>query len=459
MARTMIQAIEIMRSELSSIQIKPGRLIYCYDSQECFFDSSEYTRKQITDFVYLESEDERLALLAPLPNKLYIIKNTGKIYRYIDTEWFLMSDPISVIDIICSFEELTPMTMTRGNQKIAPRTVSTAVYTASGDILEDVIANISKVSMTDSVYVTTIENQTSIPIPFPFNDYLVNGNRFNIYIGGLRIDETKYGLSQDGLAITFNSNGPTNLPVGTEIVFVFVYNSKVPPNTITHVDGGYIVGGTILTQALKHLTDSYMTKDHSVLPTSLALNTLYDVLTARIDLLSNGLALHATSTGTTTAHVITKAGYTLVDGATIYLTLGQDMAAGSVTLQINGGTPIHVVSNGGTNTVTTIPANSEVCLSYSAIKNKFTIISGELYKVKSRVYPMTCAGGETSFEPTLSDFNPLYDNIKVYQGNVRLFEGINYNLTGTNTITLINYAAKAGESFVFEVEKVVKLNA
>lgn len=75
------QSIETIKSKLSTIPVTTGQVIYVGDTQEIYFDSSEGIREQIKDLIILETEAERLVIIAPL-QKLYYVKNTSALWIY-----------------------------------------------------------------------------------------------------------------------------------------------------------------------------------------------------------------------------------------------------------------------------------------------------------------------------------------------------------------------------------------
>ncbi len=74
-------------------QISPvadGQFIVATDSRELFYDDGSL-RIPLADIVFLNTEDEREAILAPLP-KCYFVIDSSKLYVWDGTEWTVIND-------------------------------------------------------------------------------------------------------------------------------------------------------------------------------------------------------------------------------------------------------------------------------------------------------------------------------------------------------------------------------
>ena len=79
---SIVQHIKVLDSQLANIKIVAGSTIYTRDTGKHFIDISDTERVQISDIIYIDTDKERIALLAPLPDKLYITRDTNKIWIY-----------------------------------------------------------------------------------------------------------------------------------------------------------------------------------------------------------------------------------------------------------------------------------------------------------------------------------------------------------------------------------------
>lgn len=74
--------IQLDKSDIESLPIKPGSIIVSKDSKELMFDTQDSQRIRIGDLIYLEKETDRISLLTPMPEKLYYVKETNMIWYY-----------------------------------------------------------------------------------------------------------------------------------------------------------------------------------------------------------------------------------------------------------------------------------------------------------------------------------------------------------------------------------------
>ena len=79
---SIVQHIKVLDSQLANIKIVAGSTIYTRDTGKHFIDISDTERVQISDIIYIDTDKERSALLAPLPDKLYITRDTNKVWIY-----------------------------------------------------------------------------------------------------------------------------------------------------------------------------------------------------------------------------------------------------------------------------------------------------------------------------------------------------------------------------------------
>ena len=79
---SIVQHVKVLDSQLANIKIVAGSTIYTRDTGKHFIDISDTERVQISDIIYIDTDKERSALLAPLPDKLYITRDTNKVWIY-----------------------------------------------------------------------------------------------------------------------------------------------------------------------------------------------------------------------------------------------------------------------------------------------------------------------------------------------------------------------------------------
>lgn len=93
MANYQFKTRETTKAKLDLIPISIGQMITCSDTGELYFDTAYDGRKSISDFIILDTDSERIALISPVTEKLYLIKETNFIWRYDGTSWIQLTYP------------------------------------------------------------------------------------------------------------------------------------------------------------------------------------------------------------------------------------------------------------------------------------------------------------------------------------------------------------------------------
>lgn len=81
-----------VKTKLPNVPIEEGQLIFIYDKGELYFDNSPTSRKQITNLIWLNKDQEREDILAPLTQKFYYVKETNTFWQYTG-EWEEVFNP------------------------------------------------------------------------------------------------------------------------------------------------------------------------------------------------------------------------------------------------------------------------------------------------------------------------------------------------------------------------------
>lgn len=74
-------------SKLDTLDVVGGQVIVSQDNSCLYIDIDSIGRLQITDWIELATENERLSVLAPIPHKVYYILETNTIWKQIDGNW------------------------------------------------------------------------------------------------------------------------------------------------------------------------------------------------------------------------------------------------------------------------------------------------------------------------------------------------------------------------------------
>ena len=335
----------------------------------------------------------------------------------------------------------------------APRTLSTAVYTEAGESIDVRLKSISKVGLAMRHVVATEERQQTFTIPFPFDNYLSEGNSFWLYVGGIMVDERRYYISEDGTTVTF-IDSDDYVEKDRTCTFLFWYNSATPETGVLLVmDGKYITPRTIETNRLAHVSDSIDLNAPDAVASARAVCTLRNVLNERIDGLAGNVSVTclADSTSTSTEVVAKIPNYTLRDSNMIHIRLLEDLGP-NATLQVND-EPAMPIYNGN-NRVEAGPLAGEIInVSFNSLENRFYIYGVSTFKLETTYYHNSPAAG-TNIVPFSLSYNPLVDKLSVWYNGARMFEDINYTMN-ESSITLLDFESEAGDLFTFELTQII----
>lgn len=445
--------ISTTKPNLASTEILLGQVIYCADTQETYYDSSSGVRMGLTKVTHILTEEERKDTASPLEDWLYVVINTNKFYKYSLTKgWQEMKYNDDMYNIIDTLEELVPGTVVQFGNKIAPKTMASQVYTNRGERVQDVLDSISKIGYSVINYTIPENGMSEFDIPLPFEKYFELNNFVDIYVGSTWIDPNRYYIEDNKLKL---QQTDLTFAKDRDISFKFYYNTTTAPvDVIYQVHGGYMVDRTIPIRKLERYSNNYKLNDPTSVATSKALLDLYNDIDLKISSVAGNLIAHAvTDPGLDGKNLTTTIeNWTLVDNSTIYLKMSQDLFDGA-TLSVNGGPAYPIYLNYREKVRGVLKTGDVMSITFSSIYGKFFVNAQTAYGLVHYSYTYEAKGGESEVLIDLPDWEPLTDKLLIYQNNIRLLEGINYQIVDRK-IVLSGYAAEVGDTFVFEMERV-----
>ena len=222
--------VQCNKSGINDVDIKPGQWIICADTKDYYVDTNNGVRNKVSDIIFVDSEDSRTEILGPISDKLYVERDSGKVYIYEDNEWVLIA------------------------------TMASNVYTSDGHTVEEKLSGISKIGRSVDRVTATQSDQTQFTIPFPFQNYLSTGNYVEVFIDSKLVDENLYTIS--GTTLTLDSS--IALGVGEIVRFVFWYNDYSgsvfnPDSILLPAANIHLANGMSLQQAVMILMEEVST--------------------------------------------------------------------------------------------------------------------------------------------------------------------------------------------------------
>lgn len=446
---------KIQKVNLKNVEIATGNIIYCTDTYEFYYDSNNLVRTEVSGIYFANQEAFNLYESFKV-GYIYYIDNTG-VYLYKNNTTVEATTSDDMESVVEAFDQLVPITMTSGlidGIKVAPRTLASLVYTSTGELVENKLKQISRIGRTVQQVVAEEDNQRTFTIPFPFESYFENGNSMDVIVGSVIMDVTRYSISNGSITFVNTDDG---VAAGRNVTFIFWYNCEAPNSDLASsvINGSYIANNSIPSSKIEKISNDIRLNDNTSIASSQAVYNVYETLSKKLTRVTNNFKAKAITTGTGDSLVITLPRFTLVDGSNIDITLHEDMLA-NATLKVNTEAAYPIKINGNNVPSNAYAAGQVLSLYYNDVLEEFDIMTYSDYKISSYNYHCTPAEGASIITFTIPNYVAGITPLRVYQNNLRLFEELNYTLSG-NSIILNSYTTSADDIFYFEIDRVEKM--
>ena len=442
------------RAHLSQVPITEGQFIATTDTNEVFYDVAVDIRFKTNKLTLVDTDAERYRLSnndQVSTDVIYYIKESELFYIWTGA-WKNVVATTEITKFLGDYKNITPTTLVKGEERFAPLTIASQVFTDDGETVEAKVRQISHIaSAFDSIVVT--KKGKTFDIPVPFERYFDQPNMLLVYIGTLQIYPNRYSI--EGNKITFQEE----VEAGRTINFYFVYNAHAPKlETMNYIDGAYINKGTVPIDRMQKYSHSYTTNDATSVASSAAVKGLYDKMNALLD--RGGIITKCvTKDDNTTMNTSLPNEYKLLDGNVISVRFHANVG-NHATLRVDGkNIPIFI----GYDPVKTgdIHAGDELYLQYDYLTERFYVTNGLPYLIDSTTYSYAVvADGENTFTFNALNYDPGVDRLEVFHNGVRLIQGKNFSFNSeSKSISLVGYTADAGDILEMVVYKVARSRA
>ena len=442
------------RAHLSQVPITEGQFIATTDTNEVFYDVAVDIRFKTNKLTLVDTDAERYRLSnndQVSTDVIYYIKESELFYIWTGA-WKNVVATTEITKFLGDYKNITPTTLVKGEERFAPLTIASQVFTDDGETVEAKVRQISHIaSAFDSIVVT--KKGKTFDIPVPFERYFDQPNMLLVYIGTLQIYPNRYSI--EGNKITFQEE----VESGRTINFYFVYNAHAPKlETMNYIDGAYINKGTVPIDRMQKYSHSYTTNDATSVASSAAVKGLYDKMNALLD--RGGIITKCvTKDDNTTMNTSLPNEYKLLDGNVISVRFHANVG-NHATLRVDGkNIPIFI----GYDPVKTgdIHAGDELYLQYDYLTERFYVTNGLPYLIDSTTYSYAVvADGENTFTFNTLNYDPGVDRLEVFHNGVRLIQGKNFSFNSeSKSISLVGYTADAGDVLEMVVYKVARSRA
>ena len=442
------------RAHLSQVPITEGQFIATTDTNEVFYDVAVDIRFKTNKLTLVDTDAERYRLSnndQVSTDVIYYIKESELFYIWTGA-WKNVVATTEITKFLGDYKNITPTTLVKGEERFAPLTIASQVFTDDGETVEAKVRQISHIaSAFDSIVVT--KKGKTFDIPVPFERYFDQPNMLLVYIGTLQIYPNRYSI--EGNKITFQEE----VEAGRTINFYFVYNAHAPKlETMNYIDGAYLNKGTVPIDRMQKYSHSYTTNDATSVASSAAVKGLYDKMNALLD--RGGIITKCvTKDDNTTMNTSLPNEYKLLDGNVISVRFHANVG-NHATLRVDGkNIPIFI----GYDPVKTgdIHAGDELYLQYDYLTERFYVTNGLPYLIDSTTYSYAVvADGENTFTFNVLNYDPGVDRLEVFHNGVRLIQGKNYQfISESKSISLVGYTADKGDVIEIVVYKVARSRA
>ena len=442
------------RAHLSQVPITEGQFIATTDTNEVFYDVAVDIRFKTNKLTLVDTDAEHYRLSnndQVSTDVIYYIKESELFYIWTGA-WKNVVATTEITKFLGDYKNITPTTLVKGEERFAPLTIASQVFTDDGETVEAKVRQISHIaSAFDSIVVT--KKGKTFDIPVPFERYFDQPNMLLVYIGTLQIYPNRYSI--EGNKITFQEE----VEAGRTINFYFVYNAHAPKlETMNYIDGAYINKGTVPIDRMQKYSHSYTTNDATSVASSAAVKGLYDKMNALLD--RGGIITKCvTKDDNTTMNTSLPNEYKLLDGNVISVRFHANVG-NLATLRVDGkNIPIFI----GYDPVKTgdIHAGDELYLQYDYLTERFYVTNGLPYLIDSTTYSYAVvADGENTFTFNALNYDPGVDRLEVFHNGVRLIQGKNFSFNSeSKSISLVGYTADAGDVLEMVVYKVARSRA
>lgn len=442
------------RANLSQVPITEGQFIYTTDTREVFYDVAHDIRFKTNKLSLIDTDAERYRLSnndQASTDLIYYIKESELFYIWAGA-WKNVVATTEISKFLGDYKNVTPTTLVKGEERFAPMTIASQVYTDDGETLEAKVRQISHIaSAFDSVVVT--KKGKTFDIPVPFERYFDQPNMLLVFIGTLQIYPNRYSI--EGNQITFQEEVEANRTIN----FYFIYNAQAPKlETMNYIDGAYINKGTVPIDRMQKYSHSYTTNDTTAVASSAAVRGLYDKMNALLD--RGGIITRCTTKDDNiNMNTSLPNEYKLLDGNVISVRFHANVG-NNPTIRVDGkAIPIYVGFEPAK--VGDIKAGDELYLQYDYIEERFYVTNGLPYLIDSTTYSYTVlADGENVFTFNTLNYDHGVDRLEVFHNGVRLIQGKNFTFTlDSKSISLIGYTADKDDVLEIVVYKVARSRA
>lgn len=352
-----------------------------------------------------------------------------------------------------------------------PVTMADSVFDKTGKTIQERLDKMTRLGFAIDYTRVYQENQNTFEFSYPFLNYPLGGNSFEVRVGTTYVDKSRYQV-QDlydennniyGARITFFAD---RFELNRRIDFCFLYNATdAGDGDYTAFSGAQIVNKSISSAKLEKISDSYTLPDSTCVASSKAVNDLFsDFMNSNAT--NNGKILWAFDSSTNQSNIVITSNdqnyKNILDNINAnnddpvvlnIVTASEKNTYVDLVIEYTGSGASNVNLGNikqldGSTLPSKIPANKLIRILIDTRSLIPKIISNNSAASTSK-WIYTCQDQETiiSFTGLAYEYG---DKIDVYRNGVRLFQDLDYILDSAQEIITLFVRTEEGERIVFE---------
>ena len=336
-----------------------------------------------------------------------------------------------------------------------PVTTADAVYDRYGNNIQDRLDKMARLGFAMEYIKATEENQSVFEFTYPFLNYLNFGNYFELRIGTVFVDRTRYQYTENfdedgnayGATITFFNE---TIEYDRRIDIFFIYNATDvgQPNTDA-INGGQIARGTIPYSKLEKVTNEYTVNDSSCIASAKAVHDLYADF-ADIVNNSGGTSFYVMDQSDTSDEMdinLKPYNVTTLDGKYMMLNVITNVKKNpSFNLTVHYG-PGTATARYTINTDSGLPVGRMIRILINASTAKVLTLVEDMLTTTRYIY--TCEDGEYTISYRGLGYT-VGAQIYVYRNGVKLFPDLDYSINKADETIELFVRTELDERIVFE---------
>ena len=334
-----------------------------------------------------------------------------------------------------------------------PVTTADAVYDKYGNNIQDRLDKMARLGFAMEYIKATEENQSVFEFSYPFLNYMNYGNYFELRIGTVFIDRSRYQYTENfdedgnayGATITFFNE---TIEYDRRIDIFFIYNATDvgQPNTDS-INGGQITRGSISYNKLEKVSDQYTLNDGSAIASAKAVYNLYSDFSDAINN-ANGssyFVMDQSDLATRMEINLSPYGTTMPDSRYILLNI-----IPSVKKNANFDLNVRFADRVMTYSVITdsgVPMGRMIKILINASMAKPLTLVEDMLTTTRYIY--TCEDAETTISYRGLEY-AVGAQIYVYRNGVKLFPDLDYSINKADETIELFVRTELDERIVFE---------